>query len=341
MTFFQVTWFFLVGVLFTGFAILDGFDLGVGVWYLKTKSDDERRLLLNAIGPVWDGNEVWLLTGGGALFAAFPPVYATVFSGFYLAMMLVILCFVVRAVSLEFRSKEKSALWRSAFDMAFSLSSILAGLLFGLALGNVMRGIPLDDHGDYSGSFFDLLNPYSLLIGITALVMFSFHGANFIRLKSTEVLETRSKVWSFASGIVLSILFIIATISTWFHYPHLTENFRKTPILWLLPATSFTFISLSIFWTKHGTGRKAIVASSVSIVGMMGIVGAALFPRLVPALGNIERSLTTLNSSSCELTLKTMSILALLGMPLVLGYTFWVYRAFSGKVDVNSPSNHY
>jgi cytochrome d ubiquinol oxidase subunit II len=290
---------------------------------------------------VWDGNEVWLLTGGGAIFAAFPPVYATVFSGFYLAMMLVVLCLIARAVSLEFRSKETSPRWRGAFDTAFSASSIVAGLLFGVALGNILRGIPLSDAGDYTGTFFDLLNPYALLIGVLGLAMIAFQGANFIVLKSDGELKTRARRWATLSGALFGVLFIAASGWTLGGRPHLTENFSAVPALWLVPAAAAAAVGLAIRAVRKEQPKRAFVLSSLSVAGMMGITGASLFPRLVPVLGAPELSLTAANASSSELTLKVMLILAIVGMPLVLGYTIWVYRAFAGKVDVESPSSHY
>lgn len=172
----QIIWFILVGVLFSGYAILDGFDLGTGALQLFIKGDENRRLTLNAVGPVWDGNEVWLITGGGALFAAFPYVYASVFSGFYLAFMLLLLTLIFRAVSIEFRSKQPMKWWRRGWDTTFSISSLLAALLIGVAMGNVTKGIPLDDHGNFTGTFLSLLNPYSILLGLTTVALFSMHG---------------------------------------------------------------------------------------------------------------------------------------------------------------------
>ncbi len=341
MTALQAIWFLLVGVLLTGFAILDGFDLGVGFWHLGAKGDKERRTLLNAVGPVWDGNEVWLLTGAGALFAAFPPVYASVFSGFYLAMMLLILALISRAVSLEFRSKEASTTWRSTWDTVFSISSIVAAILFGVALGNILRGIPLDESGNYTGTFLDLLNPYALLIGLTGLSMLAFHGANFIVLKAPGDLALRARGWSLTMGVVYLALFIAASIVTIATQGHLMENFSFAPVLWLIPVLTLLAIAAAQLFGKKDKPGKAFLFSSISIAGMMGITGAALFPRLVPALGNPQLSLTAANSSSSELTLKTMFILAIIGVPIVLAYTIWVYKAFAGKVDVDNESNHY
>jgi cytochrome d ubiquinol oxidase subunit II len=337
----QATWFMLVGVLFTGFAILDGFDLGVGFWHLRAKGDDERRSLLNAVGPVWDGNEVWLLTGGGALFAAFPPVYASVFSGFYLALMLVVLMLITRAVSLEFRSKLESPSWRRIWDGAFSVSSTVAALLFGVALGNVLRGILLDAQGNYTGTFLDLLNPYALLIGVLGLAMLAFHGANFAALKTGGELAARARRWSIGAGIAYAALFVVAAATTLATQPHLLENFGATPVLWAIPALALGAIVAGLLFAQRGRAGRAFLASAVSIAAQLGLVGAGLFPRLVPALGDPALSLTAANSSSSEKTLGVMLVLALVGMPFVLGYTVWAYRAFRGKVDVSHEANHY
>jgi cytochrome bd ubiquinol oxidase subunit II len=341
MNAYQVIWFLLVGVLLTGFAVLDGFDLGVGIWHLKSKGDTERRTLLNAVGPVWDGNEVWLLTGGGAIFAAFPPVYASVFSGFYLAMMLLVLCLVARAVSLEFRSKEESPKWRSLFDGVFSISSMIASLLFGVALGNILRGIPLNENGDYTAGFLDLLNPYALLIGLTGFFMIAFHGANFIVVKTPNDLERRAKSWARLSGIVYLALFIIASAWSIAFMPQRLENFFSVPVLFLIPAVALLSIIASLYFGGKDRRKAAFVLSGVSIASMMGITGASLFPTLVPALNDPALSLTAADSSSSETALKAMLVLAVVGMPFVLGYTVWVYRKFRGKVNIDSPANHY
>ncbi|CAG0942216.1 partial cytochrome bd ubiquinol oxidase subunit II, partial [Candidatus Brocadiaceae bacterium] len=176
----QVVWFILIGVLLTGYAILDGFDLGVGSLYLLAKGDTNRRILLNSIGPVWDGNEVWLVTGGGALFAAFPDVYATAFSGFYVAFMLLLFVLIFRAVSIEVRSKYEKAWWKSFWDKAFSVSSIVIAFLMGVAIGNIIQGIPIDATKEYVGSFFDLLNPYAIMVGITTVALFMMHGSIYL-----------------------------------------------------------------------------------------------------------------------------------------------------------------
>ncbi|MFH1010111.1 MAG: cytochrome d ubiquinol oxidase subunit II [bacterium] len=336
----QVTWFFLIGLLLTVYAILDGFDLGAGIWHLFAKKDEHRRLTLNAIGPVWDGNEVWLLTGGGALFAAFPHVYATVFSGLYLALMLVLFALIFRAVSIEFRSKRPSTCWRSTWDIAFSIGSILPALLFGVAVGNILRGLPLDESKNFTGSFFDLLNPYALLIGLLGFAMLATHGALYLALKTEGELAERAKRWGRNAWLAYLVLFVLTGVVTILSQPQLLRNYAALPVLWILPLFALvTILAIAIFRRK-GSDGKAFLASSLSIAGLCAIVAADLFPNLVPALGNPEWSLTVMNSSSSSLTLGTMLILALVGMPIVIGYTIWIYRTFRGKVKVETDLHY-
>ena len=341
MTALQVIWFFLVGVLFIGYAILDGFDLGVGFWHLRAKGDDERRAMLNAVGPVWDGNEVWLLTAGGALFGAFPAVYATVFSGFYLALMLVLLVLMLRAISFEFRSQVDSPGWRKAWDVVFSVSSTLAIVLFGVALGNILRGIPLDAGGNYTGTFFGLLNPFALMTGVLGLAMLAFHGALYMVMKGSGDLEERARGWAGPAGVAYLVLFLIVVVVTAATQGHLLDNYRAYPLLWAIPVAVLSLISGALFLHRNGESGRAFLCSSLSIAAIWAQVGAGLFPRMVPALGAPELSLTIVNASSGDLTLKAMFIIALLGMPFVIGYTGWVYWAFKGKVDVSQESAHY
>ena len=198
-------WFILVGVLFTGYAMLDGFDLGIGALHLFTKDDAERRTLLNAIGPVWDGNEVWLVTGGGALFAAFPNVYATVFSGFYLAFILLLAALIFRAVAIEFRSKQPMRWWRQMWDIGFSAGSIVSALLIGVAMGNIAWGVPIDEHGEFAGTFLGLLKPYPLLLGVTTVALFMMHGAIYGLMKTEGALHDKLRGWAMNSIIFFVI----------------------------------------------------------------------------------------------------------------------------------------
>lgn len=216
----QIIWFILVGVLFSGYAILDGFDLGTGALQLFIKGDENRRLTLNAVGPVWDGNEVWLITGGGALFAAFPYVYASVFSGFYLAFMLLLLTLIFRAVSIEFRSKQPMKWWRRGWDTTFSISSLLAALLIGVAMGNVTKGIPLDDQGNFTGTFLSLLNPYSVLLGLTTVALFAMHGGIYLLMKTQGSLQEQIKKLLRPCVIIFTVLIILHGAATLLYVPH-------------------------------------------------------------------------------------------------------------------------
>jgi cytochrome d ubiquinol oxidase subunit II len=332
----QVTWFLLIGVLLAGYAILDGFDLGVGFWHLFAKKDEERRVFLRAIGPVWDGNEVWLLTAGGALFAAFPPVYASVFSGFYLALVLVLLGMIFRVVSIEFRSQLEDPGWRGRWDLAFSLGSVLPALLFGVALGNLVRGIPLNESGDYIGGFFGLLNPYSLLIGVTGLAMFATHGALYIVLKTEGELRDRARAWASRAWIVYLILFLLS--ASWSLVAHQEGSF-------LMPLGASLIALVAIggieFFNRTGAGWRAFLASAASIAALFGAVGSTIFPNLVRASNGAELSLTLFNSSASQNTLTIMLIIALLGMPVVIGYTVFIYRTFSGPVRLEDLDGGY
>jgi cytochrome d ubiquinol oxidase subunit II len=334
MSFLQVVWYFLIGLFLLVYAILDGFDLGVGFWYLFSKRDKDRRLMRNAIGPVWDGNEVWLLTGGAAIFAAFPQVYATVFSGFYLALMLVIFALIFRAVSIEFRSRLDTPGWGNFWDTAFAIGSILPALLFGVAVGNILRGLPLDSVGNFTASFFSLLNPYALLIGLLGLAMFATHGALYLALKTNGELSAKVKRWAGRAWWPYFILFIIAALLTMITQPQLLRNYNAVPVLWILPFLSLVVIILIGVFNRQRRARPAFTASVLSITGLMALCAAGLFPNMVPALGKPESSLTLANASSSPLTLWTMLVIALVGMPLVVIYTIWVYRTFGGKVEL-------
>jgi cytochrome bd ubiquinol oxidase subunit II len=331
-------WFGLFGVLIIGYAILDGFDLGVGVLALFGKSDHERRLHLNAIGPIWDGNEVWLLTGGGALFAAFPAVYATVFSGFYLALMLLLVFLIGRAVSFEFRSKVESPTWRRVWDLAFGLGSLGPALLYGVAVGNIMRGVPLDERGSFAGTFLGLLNPYALLLGVLGLVMFVTHGALYMALKSDGELQRRMKRWASRGWVGWVVLYLAATGATWAFAPHLVAGTLGRPLLWIALLLVVGGLALQPLLLRGGRLLASFLASSVAIAGSTMLVGVSLYPRLVPALGDLDRSLTIYNASSTPRTLTAMLVIALIGMPIVIGYTIFIYRVFKGKVEIGEGS---
>jgi cytochrome d ubiquinol oxidase subunit II len=329
----QVVWFLLVGILLTGYAVLDGFDLGVGFWHLFTKSNKERRAMLNAIGPVWDGNEVWLIAGGGALFAAFPHVYATVFSGLYFALMLALFALIFRAVSLEFRSKVDSPGWQRTWDACFAIGSTLAALLFGVALGNILRGLPLDASMNYTGTFWTLLNPYSLMVGVFGLSIFAIHGALFLWLKTDGDMKRSAKYWARKTWMVAVLLFALTTVLTIIFQPRLVDNWMSLPILWIIPVlTLFVMILIRVF-IRLGYPGRAFASSSLTIVGLMATGAISIFPNMVPASNHPAFSLTLGNASSSSLTLKTMLIIAIIGMPFVLWYSIWAHRVFGRKTS--------
>ncbi len=334
----NLIWFGLIAVLLTGYAILDGFDFGVGILHLFARTDEERRVHMNAIGPVWDGNEVWLLTGGGALFAAFPAVYATVFSGFYIALMLLLVALIFRAVSFEFRGKVESASWRRAWDWAFGLGSLLPALLFGVALGNILRGIPIDANGNFTGTFLGLLNPYALLIGILSLTLFTMHGAIYLMMKTDGGLRERAHKWATGAWMAFVLLYIAATLSSMIVSPFLFGGMMAHPLFYVFFLILLAAVILIPVFIAAGKYFRAFLASSTMIAAMMGLMAVSLFPRMVPSSINLEYSLTAYNASSSEITLQTMLVIALIGMPLVIAYSIFIHRVFRGKVEITKES---
>ena len=334
----NTTWFLLVGVLFSGYAILDGFDLGVGVLHLFTKKDLDRRIMLNSIGPVWDGNEVWLVTGGGALFAAFPDVYATSFSGFYLAFMLLLVALIFRAVAIEFRSKRESARWRATWDVSFSVSSIVSSLLIGVALGNVALGIPLTAGHEYTGGLIGLLRPLPLVVGLTTVALFAMHGAIFVLMKTEGELHDMVRGWVpkliglFVAGYILTTGLILAFV------PHMTTLLFDYPILFVVPALNVLAIANIPREISRGNDFKAFLSSCVAMVLLMGLFGIGMYPDMIYSSPIAENSLTIYNAASSAKTQQIMLIIALIGMPIVIAYTVSIYWIFRGKVKLDAHS---
>lgn len=326
-------WFGIIGVLLVGYAILDGFDLGVGAMLLRTKSDHERRLMLNAIGPVWDGNEVWLVVGGGALFAAFPSVYATIFSGFYLPFILLLVGLIFRAVAIEFRSKETSSRWRSGWDVSFSLASISIATLTGVALGNIALGVPLRADGEYAGGFFNLLNPYAIVTGLTSLSLFMMHGSIYLVMKTEGELQAKAREWTKGSIIFFGLMYAILTMSTFLFAPHLAEVIRQRPSLFVLPVVTLLLIANIPREISRGKELNAFISSSLSIASLLALFGLGSFPNVVLSKPNAINSLTIYNSSATPLALRNMLTIVFIGIPFVIGYTISIYWVFRGKVD--------
>ncbi|PAY99976.1 MAG: cytochrome d ubiquinol oxidase subunit II [Spartobacteria bacterium AMD-G4] len=334
----NIVWYILVGVLFTGYAVLDGFDLGVGALHLFVKKDEHRRLMLNSIGPVWDGNEVWLVTGGGALFAAFPEAYATVFSGFYLAFMLLLVCLIFRAVAIEFRSKEPWVWWRRTWDFAFSISSILSSFLIGIAMGNLVRGIPLGSDREYQGTFFDLLNPYSLFFGCTTVLLFAMHGAIYVSMKTEGDLQNLVRGWiPRLIGVFLAFYFLF-NLYTIVDAEWVLSTVRAKP--WVFAVVAMNVLIVLNIPREISKGREfyAFLSSCIGMCLMMMTFGLTYFPYMVRSNPILENSLTIYNAASSQKTLGIMLIIAVIGVPIVLAYTASIYWIFRGKTTLTKHS---
>jgi cytochrome d ubiquinol oxidase subunit II len=334
----NTTWFILIGVLFTGYAMLDGFDLGVGALHLFTKTDAERRIMLNAIGPVWDGNEVWLVTGGGALFAAFPNVYATVFSGFYLAFVLLLVALIFRAVAIEFRSKQPMRWWRQMWDIGFSAGSIVSSLLIGVAMGNIAWGIPLDERGEFTGTFLSLLGPYPLLLGVTTVALFTMHGAIYALMKTEGELHNRLRGWINNTIIFFIICYAATTMATLLYVPHMAARVRGNPWLFSIALANMLAIANIPREIHHGRDWRAFVSSCAAMIALMGLFGLEMYPNLVLSHPDPAHSLSITNAASSHHTLAIMLTIALTGLPVVLAYTVSVYWIFRGKVKLDPMS---
>ncbi len=331
-------WFILVGVLLGGYAVLDGFDLGVGALHLLVKKDLDRRIMINSIGPVWDGNEVWLITGGGALFAAFPHVYATVFSGFYTALMLLLFMIIFRAIAIEFRSKREGLTWRKVWDIMFSVSSILIALLMGVALGNVIIGVPITAEKEAIVGLLDLLNPYAIIVGLTTVALFMMHGAIYAAMKTEGELQEQVKSWINKAIIFFVITYIFTTIATLIYQPHMLNNFKEYPIMWVIVILNMLAIANIPREIHREKYFMAFISSVSSILALMLLFAFGIFPNIVLSSPNPEHSLTIYNAASSQQTLETMLIMAAIGMPFVISYTISIYWIFRGKVKINSMS---
>jgi cytochrome d ubiquinol oxidase subunit II len=335
----SLIWAVLLAVLLMGYAILDGFDLGVGILHrLVPRSDREKRIFMNSIGPLWDGNEVWLVTFGGALFAAFPEAYATVFSGFYTAFMLLLFALILRAVSLEFRSKLEGERWRGFWDWMFFVGSTVASLLFGVAVGNAMIGIPLSERGDFTGSFFDLLHPYALSVGLLSVTLFALHGAIFLYLKTGGELRERVRTWIWYTFFAFVAVYLTVTVSTLVAVPGATRNFSRLPLAWVVPLLTLLAIAnipRAIHLRRPG---YAFLSSAATIAALVFLFGVALFPNLVTSNPDPENSLTIYSAASSPRTLSIMLLIACIGLPFVLAYSAAIYWTYRGKVELDEHS---
>jgi len=362
--FLRFIWWLLVGVLLIGFAITDGFDMGVGALLKVVGKDDmDRRVMINAVAPHWDGNQVWLITAGGALFAAWPPVYATAFSGFYLAMMLTLAALFMRPIGFDYRSKLENPAWRSNWDWALTFGSAVPPIIFGVAFGNLLQGVPF--HFDellrikYTGSFFALLNPFALLVGVLSLLMFVCQGAAYLQMKTEGDVQKRSQTVGFIAGLGAAALFVLAGVwlnagidgyvvtsaldgnainnavsktvevrsGAWL------QNFADYPLLWLAPVSGVAAFALSGLLSKAGKGALAFLLTSLGQAGVILTCGIAMFPFVMPSSSMPNHSLTMWDATSSELTLKIMFFVACVFVPIVLGYTIWSYIKMFGRIN--------
>ncbi len=325
-------WFVLIAVLFTGYFFLEGFDYGVGILLpLLGQSDRERRVIINTIGPFWDANEVWLLTAGGATFAAFPNWYATMFSGFYLALFLMLLALIVRGVAFEFRSKDKNPRWRALWDWMIFVGSLVPALLWGVAIANLVRGLKIDADMTYVGTFWDLLNPYALVGGLASLVTFTLHGAIFISLRTRGPMEDKAtaaatRLW--APAVILSVAFAITSYLA-------TDMFSKEigvdpgPI----PIGATAALLASGWFIRNRRAGWAFLMTGLAIIFSTVTVFTGLYPRVMISSLNADWSLTIYNASSSDYTLQVMTIVALIFVPIVLIYQGWSYWVFRERIN--------
>ena len=361
----RVIWWLLLGILLTGFAVMDGFDLGAAALLRATaKTDLERRTVINSIGPVWEGNQVWLILGGGAIFAAWPQLYAVSFSGFYLAMFAILVALILRPVAFKFRSKREEPGWRNAWDWVLCISGIVPALIFGVAMGNVLLGVPFRLGDDlriyYEGTFFGLLTPFALLCGLVSVAMLVMHGAAWLVFKTEADVQARSARYGALAAVATTVLFAVAGVwlATGINGYEITSavsttgpsnplfktaavvpgawmaNFKAQPLLWLLPGLG---LLLPLVTAAGLRGRKewlALLSSGFSIACIILTVGAAMFPMILPSSLDPRFSLTVWDSSSSHVTLFIMLVCALIFMPIILAYTSWVYRILRGKVNV-------
>jgi cytochrome d ubiquinol oxidase subunit II len=336
----QLLWFILLGVLMAGYGILDGFDLGVGILHLFVRRDLDRRVLMNSIGPIWDGNEVWLVVFGGAVFAAFPKAYAAAFSGFYTPFMLLLFALIFRAVSMEFRSKQEMAWWRTGWDVAFCVASTLAAFLFGVAVGNCMRGLPLGPDGDFTDSvpLKDMLGWYPTLVGLFAVATFAMHGAIYLYLKTEGELQQRIHRWMWYTFFLFLTLYVVVSVATLTGNPNSMAKYKDHPWAWIVVALNALAIANIPRAIYAGRPFYAFLSSASTIAAFTFLFGLTLYPNMIVSNINPAHNLTVANAASSDKTLTIMAIIAVIGLPFVLTYTATIYWLFRGKVQIDKFS---
>ncbi|MCZ7853809.1 cytochrome d ubiquinol oxidase subunit II [Agrobacterium salinitolerans] len=371
----RVIWWLLLGVVLIGFAVTGGFDLGTGALLpFVAKTDIERRVVINSIGPVWEGNQVWLILGGGAIFAAWPPLYAVSFSGFYLAMFATLFALILRPVGFKYRSKRESTAWRSAWDWALFIGGFVPALIFGVAIGNVLQGVPFHLNDDlrifYDGTtLFELLNPYAVLCGLVSVSMLVMHGAAWLVLKTDGPVAARARGFGSVAALATSVLFALGGVFLWLGidgYRFTSEvvtdgpsnplsktvevaggvwfaNYAAHPWMMLAPALGLVFPLVAFVLLRARREVLALLSSSLAIFGVISTVGLTMFPFILPSSVDPKSSLTVWDASSSHMTLFIMLVVALIFIPIIVAYTSWVYRVLWGKVDekaIRDDSGH-
>lgn len=367
----RFVWWALIGVLLIGFAVADGFDMGVGMLTrILGRTDTERRIMINSIAPHWDGNQVWLITAGGALFAAWPTVYAAAFSGFYVAMILVLASLFFRPIGFDYRSKLEDNRWRGMWDWAIFIGSFVPPLVIGVAFGNLLQGVPF--HMDeylrlfYTGNFFQLLNPFALLAGIVSLTMILTQGATYLQMRTVGELHVRSRLAAQISALVMVVCFVLAGVWVMYGIDGYTVtsvldhnaasnplgkevvreagawmvNFNKTPLLWIIPALGVVLPLLTILCSRLEKGAWAFVFSSLTLACVILTAGVAMFPFIMPSSTMPNISLTMWDSTSSLLTLKIMTVAAIIFVPIILAYTTWCYYKMFGRLTKEQIENN-
>ena len=335
---YNIWWFLVFGGVMTGYAILDGFDLGAGALHLFLKKETSRRIALNAIGPVWDGNEVWLVIAGGSLFAGFPVAYAAIFSAFYIPFIIFMVGLIWRGVAIEFRSKEPGKRWRLVWDFIYSFACIVIALSLGLMLGNVALGLPLNEQHEFVGDWLSFFNPFSIMVAITTLALFMLHGAIYLAMKTENRLYTKLTLLAKSFTVFFVVAFSLTTLYTLFYIPHLSDKTRSSPEYFILPLIMFLSIANIPRQLNKGKYRYAFISSSITIASLLAMVSLEVFPYLLYATNNAQNSITITNAASSLKTMKTLLLIAAIGTPLVGLYTAFVFWTFKGKVTLDEMS---
>ncbi|MFZ0211306.1 MAG: cytochrome d ubiquinol oxidase subunit II [Candidatus Acidiferrales bacterium] len=342
-------WFCLVALMLTAYVVLDGFDLGVGVvHFLAARSEGERRLIMRTVGPYWDANEVWLLAAGGTLYFAFPALYASSFSGFYLPLMMVLWLLILRGISLEFRGHLEAPMWASFWDGVFFVASLLLAVFYGAALGNVVRGVPLDAHGQFFEALWTnflpagqtgILDWYTILVGVAALLVLTMHGALWVVLKTDGEIQRRARRIAGMAWWAVVVFTVVLTLASFQLQPHLSASFAARPWGYVFPAIAVAgLVGIILFLRSHA---KAFYSSCLYLVGMLASVAFGLYPDVLPASGNANFSLTVDNAKAADYGLKIGVVWWIIGMALATSYFVFIHRRFAGKVSTSSGEDHY